>query len=631
MQLEYSKFVHESKHSSIRPIFDTYLNYSDLKDILDMKKHEVFELNFDEKQKNEADKTKRNRDTKYSIIEEEEGETFRSLRKKKYYHKTTNDDDQLALEINDILTKKQQQYTEIENENKMKKYELINFRVRSDRDKERFRNGLKYPEIKQQMEPFFNKQISPEIQPIVSPQDEYHIQLRKFQFWNTSEMELPSPKFEFNKSKVQEFYSREIIEEPSYDDINNSNNDHNTIEENEEDNDNDDDNEEEEHKDNTEEQKEEGEHPTNEIISNNDNNDSNNNLNIQYPPKLLKFKFRPEPTYHNQLSPQTNQQHQSSTMKLNRNKQPTSNNNNNNNLSVNNDDPSSSLIEYKFISFSDSYMCFDKPKPLHRDYSEDIKRLLKDVSLPNKSLPLLNSKISIQSNNSIQELFVFEPIKTNPETGALESYLTEIQLRKRAKLLYPSRQDFIKEVINKLLKFLSIIKTLSESSKKSTSTERIMNEKTQRNKTKLNEIKKTKIVTFSDVNSFMNSPFGVYDMQLFQSEFQRRLKQNEEKKKLKRLDDLKKKMREALIQKEEKEGESDEDNEDNDIETNRDIKYIGGHNQTFRRRKDILPNELLNDAKILNGDVVYYPRKKMNYLDGLKMLIKEEASKSSRK
>jgi hypothetical protein len=29
--------------------------------------------------------------------------------------------------------------------------------------------------------------------------------------------------------------------------------------------------------------------------------------------------------------------------------------------------------------------------------------------------------------------------------------------------------------------------------------------------------------------------------------------------------------------------------------------------------------------------VVYYPRKKMNYLDGLKMLIKEEASKSSRK
>ena len=82
-------------------------------------------------------------------------------------------------------------------------------------------------------------------------------------------------------------------------------------------------------------------------------------------------------------------------------------------------------------------MCFDKTKPLHRDYSEDIKRLLKDVSLPNKSLPLLNSKISIQSNNSIQELLVFEPIKTNPETGALESYLTEIQLRKRAKLLYP--------------------------------------------------------------------------------------------------------------------------------------------------------------------------------------------------
>ena len=620
MQLEYSKFVHESKHSSIRPIFDTYLNYSELKDILDMKKHKAFEQNFEEKQKNEADKTKRNnRDTKYSI-EEEEGETFRSLRRKKYFHKSANEEEQIALEINDILTKKQQQYKEIENENKMKKYELINFRVHSDKDRERFRNGLKYPEITLQMEPFFNKQLSPEIQPIVSRQDEYQIQLRKFQFWKASDMELPSPKFEFNKSKVQEFFRKEIVEEPSDDINNNSNsNEPNSIEENEECND-DDDEEEEEKKDNTEEQ-EESEHVINEHISDNNNNNNSNN-SIQQQPKRLEFKFRKEPN-HSQPSPQANQQQQSSM--LNRNKPPTSNTN----LLLNNEDDSSSFIEYKFLSFSDSYMCFDKPKPLHRDYSEDIKRLLRDVSLHNTSLPLLNSKISIQSDNAIQELFVFDPIKTNAETGALESYLTEVQLRKRAKLLYPSRQDFIKEVINKLLKFLSIIKTLSESSKKSTSTERIMNEKAQRNKTKLNEIKKTKIVTFSDVNSFMNSPFGVYDMQLFQSEFQRRLKQNEEKKKLKRLDDLKKKMREALIQKEEKEGESDEDNEDNDLETNRDIKCT--HNQTYRRRKDILPNDLLNDAKMLNGDVLYYPRKKMNYLDGLKMLIKEEASKSSRK
>ena len=134
------------------------------------------------------------------------------------------------------------------------------------------------------------------------------------------------------------------------------------------------------------------------------------------------------------------------------------------------------------------------------------------------------------------------------------------------------------------------------------------------NKTKLTEIKQTKIVTFSQVESFMKSKFGKIDMKAFEDEYKKRLKENEEKKKKKRLEQLKGKMKDALNQKEEKDYESDDVDE---IELDR---------KQFSRRKDAIPIELLNDTKMLYG-ATYKPRKKMNYLDGLKMLIKEEVSK----
>ena len=46
-----------------------------------------------------------------------------------------------------------------------------------------------------------------------------------------------------------------------------------------------------------------------------------------------------------------------------------------------------------------------------------------------------------------------------------------------------------------------------------------------------------------------------------------------------------------------------------------------------RRRNDANPMDIEKDAKMLLG-AVYKPRKKMNYLNGLKMLIKEEAKKN---
>ena len=46
-----------------------------------------------------------------------------------------------------------------------------------------------------------------------------------------------------------------------------------------------------------------------------------------------------------------------------------------------------------------------------------------------------------------------------------------------------------------------------------------------------------------------------------------------------------------------------------------------------RRRNDANPMDIEKDSKMLLG-TVYRPRKKMNYLNGLKMLIKEEAMKN---
>ena len=109
----------------------------------------------------------------------------------------------------------------------------------------------------------------------------------------------------------------------------------------------------------------------------------------------------------------------------------------------------------------------------------------------------------------------------------------------------------------------------------------------------------------------MKSQFGNYNIKKFLNKFNENKMKNEEKKKIKRLEDLKKKLKETLNQREEKEFESDEDNIDK---------------KQISRRKDIIPNEMIMETKILQGSN-YKPKKKMNYLNGLKMLIQELSKK----
>ena len=70
-------------------------------------------------------------------------------------------------------------------------------------------------------------------------------------------------------------------------------------------------------------------------------------------------------------------------------------------------------------------------------------------------------------------------------------------------------------------------------------------------------------------------------------------------------------MKETLNQKELDNLESDDEN------------Y---NKKTINRRKDAIPNEILIDSKKLHGGN-YKPKQTMNYLNGLKMLIKESSKK----
>lgn len=228
----------------------------------------------------------------------------------------------------------------------------------------------------------------------------------------------------------------------------------------------------------------------------------------------------------------------------------------------------------------------------------------------------LDNKIIVE--NEKNEKIVLDPIKYNCHTGSLESNLSEIQLQKRSQLLVPSRMDFLKQVKDKTLEFLLIIKSKAEAIKKSsTPDDYINNEGNLQKKSKLTEINQTKIVTFSSVDSFMNSKFGYLNMDGFMKAFKQRMDQLEQNDTQLRIKQLQEKIKMSLNVKEEKAYESD------DVEDNTEI-----DRKQFNRRKDAIPLDLMNDTKLLYG-ATYKPRKKMNYLDGLKMLIREEVNKKN--
>ena len=216
------------------------------------------------------------------------------------------------------------------------------------------------------------------------------------------------------------------------------------------------------------------------------------------------------------------------------------------------------------------------------------------------------NKIAIPSDDLRKEIFIFDPIDIDLIKGNLNSLIQEGELKKRAKLLYPYRQNFVKIIIIKLLQFLFIIKS-KIANKKSL---KISNLQSSNGKMKLKEIRGSNIITFSEVKPFMKSQFGHFNMDVFREAYEKKIQKNEEIKRAKKLEELQKKFLDILQKDEVDRPDYEEDDTRNE-----------------RRRNDANPMDIEKDAKILLG-AVYKPRKKMNYLNGLKMLIKEEAKKN---
>ena len=221
--------------------------------------------------------------------------------------------------------------------------------------------------------------------------------------------------------------------------------------------------------------------------------------------------------------------------------------------------------------------------------------------------PAISNKIAIPSDDLRKELFIFDPINIELVKGNLNSFINEESLKKRAKLLFPYRQNFMKIIIIKLLQFLFIIKS-KIANKKSLKVSSLL---TSNGKMKLKEIRGSNIITFNEVKSFMESKFGHFHMNVFREAFEKKIQKNEEIKRTKKLEELQKKFLDILQKDDADRPEYEEDE----------------NMRNERRRNDANPMDIEKDSKMLLG-TVYRPRKKMNYLNGLKMLIKEEAMKN---
>ena len=264
----------------------------------------------------------------------------------------------------------------------------------------------------------------------------------------------------------------------------------------------------------------------------------------------------------------------------------------------------------KFLSFNPEFI---KPKKVNNQKFDTIISCFEKFCIHHLNKKSLQNKISIFSEINQNELFIFDPIDCDLKTGKLKNIIFEKQLRKRANLLLPYKQDFLKSVIEKIILFLFIIKYKIEQRKKKKITNQNLFENKKNNKTKLKIIEGPNIITFNNVSSFMNSQFGNFNMKKFINKLEENKKKKENKKKIKRLEDLKKKMMETLNQKE-------LDDLDSEIENSDYNKKI------INRRKDAIPNEILIDSKKLHN-TNYKPKQTMNYLNGLKMLIKESSKK----
>ena len=595
--IQYAKFVQSSSHTEMKAIFDTYIPFVLFKECLDKKeKNEQMKL-LDEKKK---------KDVTSKIMLKDLQKELKTNKKSKKLSKILEDEENSEED----LDKSEDPF------DLTKDYEKVfNFNLITDEEKDEFRKGKQFLYLNTTLLRIINKKMfDMNMLPTQQRQDQFHFQLLSFKFKDSSLMRCPKVSFQQNVQlfgSVPSPHSNNSFYYHNYTEYNNgldnssnnksSNNKINKIKSSSGKNIN-------HTKKNLNKSK-------SQRLRNNANNDSFHSSEIDDNEKegnKLKDKItdKGEEDSNNNLDKSSYaKDNEVGTFKKERQK--TAEIKFRNNFKKINSRTKllqiETVLKPKFFfktqeGNNNKFLLCDMD--IIKDQS--VKTTLQAFLLNENKLERGN-KIAIPSDDLRKEIFIFDPIDIDLVKGNLNNFINEDSLKKRAKLLFPYRQNYVRIIIIKLLQFLFIIKT-KIANKKSL---KISNLLSTNGKMKLKEIRGSNIITFNDVKPFMKSKFGYFNLDAFHEAFQKNIQKNEEIKRTKRLEELQKKFLD-ILQKDD--ADRPEFEEDDNL-------------RNERRRNDANPMDIEKDAKMLLS-AVYKPRKKMNYLNGLKMLIKEEAKKN---
>ena len=616
--IQYAKFVQSSSHTEMKAIFDTFIPFVLFKECLDKKeKNDQIKL-LEEKKKKDATSKIMLKDLEKELLLKSNTNT-----KKKMYNKFSKNEESENSDEDSVKSEDPFDLT--------KDYEKVfNFNLITDEEKDEFRKGKPYPYLNSSLLNIINKRLlANNLLPSIPRPEEVHFQLLSFKFRDSSLMRCPKVSFQQNVALFGNVVSPQVAK--SFFNYNNSEN----------------------------------------------NIRSDNMSNSQIRPSILK----PNNNIHGSNNKLSKIKTMSGKIMNNANKKFNKYKSlklaNNNNMNINNsfnssendedekeifeikekekgtEDDSSNNMDKSSMAKESEGGTFrkDKQKTGEIKFRQHYKKggskskllqieavlrphfffktqqgnenkfvqcdfdLIKDQAIKktlqsyalDEAISQRGNKIAIPSDDLRKEVFIFDPVDIDLVKGNLNSLLFEEALKKRAKLLFPYRQNFVKIIIIKLLQFLFIIKS-KIANKKSL---KISNLQSTNGKMKLKEIRGSNIITFSEVKPFMKSKFGHFNMDVFREAYEKKLQKNEEIKRAKKLEELQKKFLDILQKDEVDRPDYEEDD----------------NMRNERRRNDANPMDIEKDAKMLLG-AVYKPRKKMNYLNGLKMLIKEEAKKN---
>ena len=596
--IQYAKFVQSSSHTEMKAVFDTFIPFILFKECLDKKeKNDQIKLVDDKKKKDATSKI---------LLKDLENDVLgKSIGTKKKTNKLTKI---IGEESSDNDSEKSEDPFDI-----TKDYEKVfNFNLITDEEKDEFRKGKPFPYLKNSLINIMKKR---NIDPFKPFQDEYHFQLLSFKFKDSSLMKCPKISFQPNVNLFGNIGSQLTSKSNMYnvtennigaDNISNHLNKPSILKQN-----------------NmmklktlsgknlNNPKKAFNKFKSQRITNNNSFNSSENDEDEELINKVKEKvnEFRDEDSVNNFDKNSLARESESSTFR--KEKMKTGEIKYRANYKKFNSRSKLFQIEKALIpqfifktneGNNNKFLIYD----MEKIQSKQIQATLEPFSLDVKPQERGN-KISIPSDDLRKEIFIFDPIDIDLTKGNLNGFIQEEALKKRAKLLFPYRQNYIKIIIIKLLQFLFIIKS-KIANKKSL---KISNLLTSNGKMKLKEIRGSNIITFNEVKPFMKSQFGHFNMDVFREAYEKKLQKNEQMKREKKLEELQKKFLDILQKEDADRPEYDEDD----------------NMRNERRRNDANPMDIEKDAKMLLG-AVYKPRKKMNYLNGLKMLIKEEAKKN---